>query len=72
MALDDWPTLSYFMLTGKSIVAFLNYKADQAEVPYILNQFSQMWETRYSPTDRSFPCFIQRPPSLSEEAAKDR
>ncbi|PGH10385.1 hypothetical protein GX51_00143 [Blastomyces parvus] len=72
MALDDWPTLSHFILTGKRVVVFLNYKANQAEVPYILDQFSQMWETPFSPTDRSFPCVIQRPPDLSDEAAKDR
>lgn len=72
MALDDWPTLSQFILTGKRVVVFLNYKANQAEVPYILDQFSQMWETPFSPTDRSFPCVIQRPPELSDAAAKDR
>ncbi|OJD19973.1 hypothetical protein AJ78_00167 [Emergomyces pasteurianus Ep9510] len=72
MALEDWPTLSHFILTGKRVVVFLNYKANQAEVPYILDQFSQMWETPFSPTDRSFPCVIQRPPDLSDQAAKDR
>ncbi|OAX80074.1 hypothetical protein ACJ72_05597 [Emergomyces africanus] len=72
MALDDWPNLSHFILTGKRVVVFLNYKANQAEVPYILDQFSQMWETPFSPTDRSFPCVIQRPPDLSDAAARDR
>ncbi|KKZ63013.1 hypothetical protein EMCG_02629 [[Emmonsia] crescens] len=72
MALDDWPTLSQFILTGKRVVVFLNYEANQAEVPYIMDQFSQMWETPFSPTDRSFPCVIQRPPELSDAAAKDR
>ncbi|EEQ88075.1 uncharacterized protein BDCG_03195 [Blastomyces dermatitidis ER-3] len=72
MALDDWPTLSHFILTGKRVVVFLNYEANQTEVPYILDQFSQMWETPFSPTDISFPCDIQRPPGLSEAAAKDR
>ena len=45
----------------------MDYQADQTETPYILDQFSQMWETPYSPTDISFPCTQQRPPGLNSE-----
>ncbi|KAK2750806.1 hypothetical protein FQN55_001816 [Onygenales sp. PD_40] len=72
MAYDDWPNLSHFILTGKRVVIFMNYNADQEKVPYLLDQFSQMWETPFSPVDRSFPCVIQRPPDLSDEDAKNR
>ena len=41
---------------------FLDYNADQAIVPYILDEFKYMFETQMSPTDRAFPCNVDRPP----------
>jgi hypothetical protein len=37
-----------------------------------MDEFSQMWETPFSPTDKNFPCTAQRPPGLSEANAKNR
>ena len=72
MAIDDWPTLSEMILMQKRVVIFMDYNADQTSVPYVLDQFSQMWETPFSPTDRTFPCTQQRPPGLSKEDAEQR
>lgn len=72
MRLDDWPTLSEMIIRGKRVVMFLDYKADQRAYPWLLDQFSQMWETPFDPVDPEFPCDVQRPPDLSEEKAKDR
>ncbi|KAF2086122.1 PLC-like phosphodiesterase, partial [Saccharata proteae CBS 121410] len=72
MGLDDWPTLSEMILTAKRVVFFLDYQANQTAVPYVLDEFSQMWETPFDPTNQSFPCTVQRPPSLAEADAKDR
>ncbi|KAL1955986.1 hypothetical protein VTO42DRAFT_7886 [Malbranchea cinnamomea] len=72
MALDDWPTLSKLILSNKRAVVFMDYMANQTEIPYILDEFSQMWETPFSPTDRNFPCVVQRPPSLRFEDAQNR
>ncbi|KAL8857372.1 MAG: hypothetical protein Q9178_006138 [Gyalolechia marmorata] len=72
MAIDDWPTLSEMILTQKRVVIFMDYNADQTSVPYVLDQFSQMWETPFSPTDRTFPCTQERPPGLSREDAEQR
>ncbi|KAF2461259.1 PLC-like phosphodiesterase [Lineolata rhizophorae] len=72
MGLDDWPTLSDMILTQKRVVFFMDYKANQTKVPYILDEFSQLWETPFSPTDPDFPCTVQRPPDLSDEKARDR
>lgn len=47
----------------------MDYQANQTAVPWILVEFSQMWETPFDPTDRNFPCTVQRPPDL---AASDR
>jgi len=65
MHLDDWPTLSEMILTRKRVVAFMDYNANQTAVPYILDEFTHMWETPFSPQDRNFPCTIQRPPTLT-------
>ena len=72
MGIKDWPPLSHFILTGKRVVFFMDYLANQTAVPWIMDEFSQMWETPFDPTDRAFPCDVQRPPDLSSEAAKER
>ena len=68
----DWPALKDMILFSKRVVIFMDYNADQNKVPYILDQFSQVWETPFSPTDRNFPCTVQRPPDLSDEDAGRR
>jgi hypothetical protein len=50
----------------------MDYNANQTAVPWILDEFSQMWETPFDPTDPSFPCTAQRPPSLSTAEAQGR
>ena len=72
MGLDDWPTLSEMILSGKRAVFFMDYQANQTEYPWLMDEFSQMWETPFSPTDRSFPCTVQRPPGLVAKDAKER
>lgn len=72
MGLDDWPPLSNFIMTGKRAIVFMDYQANQTAVPYILDEFSQLWETTFSPTDRNFPCTVQRPPNLDSTDAKNR
>ena len=69
---DQWPTLGEMILTGKRLVFFMDYNADQSLVPYILDEFTHMWETPFSPTDQSFPCSQQRPPGLNETVARDQ
>ncbi|OAA46061.1 PLC-like phosphodiesterase, TIM beta/alpha-barrel domain protein [Metarhizium rileyi] len=72
MALNDWPTLEDMIVQGKRVVMFLDYQANQTKYPWLLDEFSQVWETPFNPLDQSFPCTLQRPPDLSREAAADR
>lgn len=72
MGLDDWPTLSEMILTGKRVVIFMDYDADQTKVPYILDEFSQLWETPFNPTNQSFPCTVQRPPGINRNQSQSR
>jgi hypothetical protein len=71
MRLDQWPTLSEMILSQKRVVIFMDYNADQAKYPYILDEFTHMWETPFSPTDRAFPCNSQRPPNLDPKIARN-
>ncbi|KAJ5576472.1 hypothetical protein N7535_003398 [Penicillium sp. DV-2018c] len=72
MALNDWPTLSEMILKQKRAVFFMDYEANQTSHPWLMDEFSQMWETPFSPTDNTFPCTQQRPPGLSAADAKKR
>lgn len=62
---EDWPTYSEMILSNKRVVIFMDYQANQTQVPYVLDEFSQMWETPFSPTSPDFPCDQQRPPGLN-------
>lgn len=72
MGINDWPTLASLILMGKRVIFFMDYEANQTAVPYILDEFSQMWETPFDPTNRTFPCTIQRPPPLLPKDAIER
>lgn len=72
MTLDTWPTLGNMILMQKRVVIFMDYNADPSKVAYILDEFSQVWETPYSPTDVAFPCVEQRPPNLSRNDSLNR
>ncbi|TLD22622.1 PLC-like phosphodiesterase [Venturia nashicola] len=72
MAVDDWPTLGQMILSQQRLVVFMDYKANQTAVPWILDEFSQMWETPFSPTDPAFPCTVQRPPKLNRNQSLER
>jgi hypothetical protein len=72
MSLSDWPTLETMILQGKRVVLFMDYNADQSTVPWILDEFSQLWETPFDQTNRTFPCTVQRPPNLTPAQAESR
>ncbi|RWA06606.1 hypothetical protein EKO27_g8494 [Xylaria grammica] len=72
MNLSSWPTLGDMILTGERVVMFMDYMANQTAYPWLLDEFSQMWETPFDPVNRSFPCDVERPPDLSVANAKNR
>jgi hypothetical protein len=72
MALDDWPTLGEMILRQQRLVVMLDYEANQQEIPWLLDEFSQMWENPFSPTERDFPCDVQRPPDQDRNTSMNR
>ena len=70
--LSSWPTLGSMISTGKRVVIFMDYYSNQSAVPYILDEFSFMWETPFDQTDSNFPCVVDRPPGLKGQIPKGR
>ena len=71
MTLADWPTLGELISGNQRAVIFIDASADQATVPYLLDEFSQLWETAFDPVDPNFPCTVDRPPGLGQRDAKN-
>ncbi|CZR59802.1 uncharacterized protein PAC_09696 [Phialocephala subalpina] len=66
LAMSDWPTLQELITAGTRLVMFLDYGANTATVPYILNEFAYFFETAYDVTDKTFPsCALDRPSGSS-------
>ncbi|KAL4781539.1 PLC-like phosphodiesterase [Aspergillus varians] len=72
MSRDDWPPLGNIILGGKRALVFMDYQANQTAYPWLMDEFSHIWETPFSPTDRNFPCTLQRPPDLPADQAQRR
>lgn len=72
LALNDWPTLGEMILTQQRVVMMLDYDTNMTSMPWLLDEFSFMWETPFSPTDRDFPCDVDRPPNQDRNISADR
>lgn len=72
MGLNDWPTLGEMILTQRRLIVMLDYQANQTAIPWLLDEFANMWETPFSPTDPAFPCTQQRPPNQARNISEDR
>ncbi|PKY00210.1 PLC-like phosphodiesterase, partial [Aspergillus campestris IBT 28561] len=72
MGLDDWPTLASMILSNKRAIFTLDYGTNQTAFPWLMDQFSQVWETPFSPTHEDFPCTVQRPPGLPPKEIANR
>jgi hypothetical protein len=60
MTRNDWPTLKEMLDSGGRVVVFMDKGAEDGTVPYILPQFTMMWEDEYDPTNSKFPCAVDR------------
>ncbi|KZT20223.1 PLC-like phosphodiesterase [Neolentinus lepideus HHB14362 ss-1] len=58
---SDWPTLGQLIDADTRVVVFMDYGAkDGTTVPYIMSEFTMVWETPFSVTNASFPCSVNR------------
>lgn len=72
MGLSQWPTLAEMILAQNRVVMMLDYDTNMTSMPWLLDEFSFMWETPFSPTERSFPCVVDRPPNQDRNTSLDR
>ncbi|GAA6046402.1 hypothetical protein JCM3770_004901 [Rhodotorula araucariae] len=66
VAYDAWPTYQELISAGTRVVSFLAQNADTSSVPYLLDEFTNIWETPYDQTDKAFPCTVDRVTGSSE------
>ncbi|KAG6866055.1 hypothetical protein C0991_009152 [Blastosporella zonata] len=56
-----WPTLGALIDSGKRLVTFMDNQADLTAVPYIIDEFTNVWETAFDVTDANlFDCTVNR------------
>ena len=48
LSITQWPTLGSLVDAGTTVVAFMDQKADFTSVPWLIDEFSNMWEDPYS------------------------
>lgn len=60
---QTWPTLDEMISRGERLVTFVNpIKPDLENAPYLLNEFTFLWENAYEVTDpTNFTCTPHRP-----------
>ncbi|KAK4507730.1 hypothetical protein PRZ48_001465 [Zasmidium cellare] len=68
LQIGDWPTYGELIASGKRVVVFLDYGANETKVPYVLDEFTYYFETPFSQTDPTFSqCRLDRPPNGSPD-----
>ncbi|KAF8203003.1 PLC-like phosphodiesterase [Pholiota molesta] len=55
-----WPTLGSLIDSGKRLLTFLDNGADFTAVPYLLDEFTNIWESEFDVVDPSFNCAVNR------------
>ncbi|KZT74978.1 PLC-like phosphodiesterase [Daedalea quercina L-15889] len=60
LSYTEWPTLGDLIDNGTRLVVFLTTEADYTSVPYLIDEFSNIWETAYDVTTTDFDCSVNR------------
>ncbi|KAJ7492401.1 PLC-like phosphodiesterase [Mycena latifolia] len=55
-----WPTLGSMIDNGTRLVTFLDNAADLTSVPYLIDEFTNVWETAFDVIDTTFNCNVNR------------
>ncbi|PCH34019.1 PLC-like phosphodiesterase [Wolfiporia cocos MD-104 SS10] len=57
---SEWPTLGSMINNGTRLVVFLTTQADYEAIPYLIDEFTNIWETAYDVTTTTFNCDVNR------------
>ncbi|KIJ21960.1 hypothetical protein PAXINDRAFT_165285 [Paxillus involutus ATCC 200175] len=55
----QWPTLGSLIDSGTRLITFMDASADFSSVPYIIDEFTNIWESPYDVTT-TFDCSVNR------------
>jgi hypothetical protein len=47
LTINEWPTMGSLIDSGKRVLAFMDNQADFTQVPYLIDEFSNMFEDSY-------------------------
>lgn len=56
LTINEWPTLGSLIDSGKRVLAFMDNQADFSQVPYLIDEFSNMFEDSYGMSSKSEIC----------------
>ncbi|KAF9566105.1 PLC-like phosphodiesterase [Agrocybe pediades] len=57
---SGWPTLGDLIDSGKRLLTFLDNGADLSSVPYLIDEFTNVWESAFNVIDPAFDCNVNR------------
>jgi len=60
LTISEWPTLGSMIDSGKRLVTFLDNGANAAAAPYLIDEFTNIWETAFNVIDPTFDCNVNR------------
>jgi hypothetical protein len=60
LSASSWPTLGSLIDANTRLVTFLDNSADTSSVPYLIDEFTNIWETAFDVTDQTFDCNVNR------------
>ncbi|KAF5312302.1 hypothetical protein D9619_002929 [Psilocybe cf. subviscida] len=55
-----WPTLGELIDGNTRLLTFLDNGADTTQVPYLIDEFTNIWETAFNVIDPNFDCNVNR------------
>ncbi|KAJ3546638.1 hypothetical protein NM688_g5493 [Phlebia brevispora] len=70
MPASSWPTLGTLIDAGTRLVAFMASGADFTSAPYIIDEFTNIWETAFDVTDTTFDCSVNRTASGADTSTQ--
>lgn len=53
LPVSEWPTLGTLIDNGTTLVTFMDNTADFSTVPYIIDEFTNIWEDAYGEFERT-------------------
>jgi hypothetical protein len=67
---QDWPTLQTLITDGKRLLNFVSSLGDNSAAPYLMNEFTYIFENDYdNTTPSSFSCAANRPSTVTTNSA---